>query len=79
MGGTYSREFDAMVAECDTRCALAVEAAIDDLPSAQRISIHVKHLHTSWPDVYRLRVDPEDAYARGCSAIGRYLDRQGIV
>lgn len=78
MGGTFSREFDAMVAECDTRCALAVDTIIGDLPSAQRIAVHAKHLGVKWPDVYRTRVDPIVAYADACVRIGRELDAKGI-
>lgn len=74
IGRSSSRDFDAMVAEADSRCAMAVEAILDNLTSAQRCAVHVKHLDA----VYRLR-DLEASYDSACLSIGRGLDRRGIV
>lgn len=74
-GSTSSREFDAMVAEADTRCAVAVSAIVDELPRQQEAAIH--HFHLA--GAYRLRGDVLEHYALGREAVRVGLNRRGIL
>lgn len=77
VGGTGSKDFDAMVATADARCALAVDVIIGGLPPIQRMAVHNVHLST----VFRFRDEGAQAamYVLACKTIGRGLDIRGIV
>lgn len=67
-------DFDTMVERVDARCARAVDAIIDGLPSPQRIAVHIRHLAAKWPG----RIDIETEYSGACERIKRELTKRGI-
>lgn len=74
IGSTGSREFDAMVATADARCAEAVDAILDDLPKPDRAAVYSIHIEAVW-------FGPEplsDVYCRACDQIRNRLDAKGI-
>lgn len=74
MGASGSSDFDQMVAAADTRCALAVEAILNDLPPAQRCAVHAVHLAA----VYHLR-NLQSSYDHATEAVRAGLTKRGIV
>lgn len=75
MGNSGSIDFDAMVAHVDTRCAKAVEAALNNCAPAERCAVHHKHLDA----VYRFRLPLDVLYAAALARIADHLTRAGIV
>ena len=75
IGATASRDFEAMCAELDNRCALAVDATVDGLPAPERCAVHAIHLDARW----RFAGKRADFYTLACGAIRRGLIRRGIV
>lgn len=73
MAGSGSTDFDAMVANADARCAMAVEAALGDCTPAERAAVHNKHLHC----VYVIR-DEEQHYNSAREHLKKTLTRHGI-
>jgi hypothetical protein len=74
MGASGSSDLDAMIATADRRCAEAVEAALNDLPSALRCAVHAVHLAA----VFRFRGDVESLYDRATESVRRWLMARGI-
>jgi hypothetical protein len=73
IGKSGSNDFDAMVANADTRCAMAVDAIIDDLPTTERLAVYHIHLAAVW----RLRF-LDACYARAKVHITNGLTMRGI-
>lgn len=73
---TNSREFDAMVAEVDRRCAEAVDAIIEDLPVAMHIAVYVTHRLCR--PVFTLRSTIPQLYNEAKPIIAKGLTAKGI-
>ena len=69
-----SKEFDSMVSDMEIRQAKAVNAAIDDLPSNERVAVH----HVKLASVWRLREPIEIVYDRACLALSISLVTRGL-
>lgn len=68
-----SRDFDAMVATADARCAEAVNACIDDLPTEQQMAVYYRMLGT--------RTSPENvtlAFEQARETLSREIPGRGI-
>lgn len=74
MGRSGSTDFDAMCANADTTSALAVDTLIEDLPQAERLTVHNEWLAA----VYRVRGDPAELYASAKERIAKGLAAKGI-
>jgi hypothetical protein len=74
LGHSSSRDFDALCAEADTRCAQAVDAVLNGMPPLLRLAVYNRHLGTIW----ELRCNGEAIYAQAVIVIERGLDRRGI-
>lgn len=74
MGTSGSRDFEALAADADRRCAEACDAIIDSLEIACRAAIYAQHLGAA----YRLIEPIEDAYRRACAFLARELAARGI-
>lgn len=75
-GGT-SKGFDEMVETEDRRCALIVDAILDNLPPAQRIAIYTERGIVK--QVFRFaRQTYAQALQAGKEALGRELGRRGV-
>lgn len=72
-GSTASRDFDAMVADADNRCAMACDAIIESLPLREHAAVYSAHLTAV------RRVDLTGAYDTAKAKIGRSLDRRGVI
>ena len=75
IGRSHTTDFDAMCASADTRCAVAADAVIDDLPARERAAVYHIHLAAVW----RVRGDIEDAYADACMSVAIKLTAKGIL
>lgn len=70
-----SRTFEAMVAEADMRCAMAVQAIIESLPPIESCAVHNRHMEA----VFRFhRATMDGAYARARISVREGLKRRGI-
>lgn len=69
-------DFDAMIESLDERLALAVDAAIDDLPLQERTA--VRSVVLDGCRVWRFREPVEVIYARACDMLIVGLNRRGI-
>lgn len=68
-----SRDFDSMVASADARCAEAVNACIDDLPTDQQMAVHYRMLGT--------RTSPSNvalAFEEARARLAREIPAKGI-
>jgi hypothetical protein len=77
LGRTHRTTFEDMVDSADTRCAEAVEAALDDCTPLERFSVHHEHLAA----VYRFpraAADHTRLYASAREKIKRGLGKRGI-
>jgi hypothetical protein len=74
MGHSGSTDFDSMCANSDADSARAVDALIEDLPQAEKLTIHNEWLAT----VFRVRGDPVELYASAKEKISRGLTARGI-
>lgn len=75
VGNGTVADFDALCAVEDNRCALAVDAAVNSLPSVQRCAVHHKHTAA----VFRFpRANLETEYEQAKVSIRRHLMRTGI-
>ena len=74
MGRSGSTDFDAMCANADTTSARAVDALIEGLPQAEKLTIHNEWLST----VFRVRGDPAELYASAKERIAKGLAAKGI-
>jgi hypothetical protein len=71
-----SREFDAMVAAADMRCAHAVDTVVADLPLEQNRAVF--HKHTAAVIRGRAAENLEANYARARAYLALALPRKGI-
>lgn len=73
---TSGLDFDAECDWIDKRCAIATDAAVDDLPALERMAVYAKHLEGLWGL-------PEPAlglyYRSAIGMLGKRLDRRGVV
>jgi hypothetical protein len=72
--GSGSSEFDAMVSSMESSQAKVIDAAIDDLPSNERIAVH----HVKLASVWRLREPIVVVFARACDMLSLSLARRGL-
>lgn len=70
------QDFDAMVDWLDDRIALAVDAAVDDLPVNERIAVRCAVL--DGPRVWRFREPLEVVYGRARESLKIRLRAKGI-
>jgi hypothetical protein len=75
-GGT-SKGFDEMVESEDRRCAQIVDAILDNLPPAHRISIYMERGIMGRVFTF-VRMTYSQALAEGKAALGRELARRGV-
>lgn len=74
IGKSGYSDFDAMVASVDTRCAVALDAMIEDLPRPQHIAVYQVMLAS----VYRLRDDPVVLFELAKETLRKGLTLKGI-
>lgn len=68
--------FDDMCDSADRTTALAVDAAVDSLPQAERIAVHAVVIG---PNVWRRREPIQDVYLRAREMLKVALNARGIV
>lgn len=75
-GGT-SKGFDEMAETSDRRCAVIVEAILDNLPPVERIAIMIERRIMGRVFTFK-RISYYQALTSGKQAIGRELSRRGV-
>ena len=70
-----SADFDTMCDHMERRCAIAMEALVNDLPLPERIAVHHFHLGAVWR-MHRVKI--EDVYLRARAGLSVGLRAKGI-
>jgi hypothetical protein len=75
MGKSHTTDFDSMVRSADVRCALAIDALIDDLPETQRAAVYSIKLAEPWQTGLPL----ERLYDIAVRTLAGQLSHRGIM
>jgi len=70
-------DFDTMADSMERRCAVAMDVIVSDLPIAERLAVHHRHLHAVWR-INRVGVTMEQVYERARLSVSDGLRRKGI-
>lgn len=70
-------DFDAMCDAMERRCAVAMDALVSDLPLAEKVAVHHKHLSAVWR-FNRPGATMESVYQSARENLSEGLRRKGI-